>query len=285
MKKYFLPVFLIILAVFLFVHLIHIALATHITVKFAELRPFSLNVPVYYKGIKVGKVLARNHTKDFEHAILTILIYPRALKLPVATVAYLKQHKVFNYFKQDYIELIFPHEKTASYLGNNSIIEGRATIDIREYGANQSLDEIDEIKDNLAKSAENLNYALGGLSDLFSMMNDMLYENRANFKNTTSNFANASANFSNVTKKFDNSINQNKLNSTFDNIASATQNIDGGTSAFNSNSAAIEATINNLQETTCDTRAITKGVRKTLSKPCGGFRLFFGRAIQENTRP
>ena len=98
-------------------------------------------------------------------------------------------------------------------------------------------------------------------------------------------YLNATGNFSNVTKKFDNSINQIKLNSTFDNIATVTQSLNGTASSFNSNMDEIDAPICNLQEITNDTSAITKGVRQTLSKPFGGFRLFFGRAIQEKSCP
>lgn len=262
-------------------YLIKIALSSHVRVKFANLRPFHCIVPVYFKGIKVGKVLSRTHSKDYNHTILTLVIYPHDLKLQEGTVAYLKRHKLHNYFKQDYIELVFPDTKTDKFLPKNATIEGRATIDIADFGANQNIDEIEKIKDDLAQSAENLNYAIGGLSDLFVTLNDILKENKSNLHKTTTNVSNATNNFSNVTKKFDNSINQEKLNSTFDGISGVSSNLNSTTYSINSNMDEIDSTIENLQAITSDTCAITKGVRKTLSKPFGGFRLFFGRPIYE----
>lgn len=277
MKKYLF--LLAILLVCLFFYFARIALSLHFMVKFASLRPFGRCVPVYYKGIKVGKVLSRNHTKDYNHAVLTIVVYPHDLKLQEGTIAYLKQHKLYNYFKQDYLDLVFPKEGGSKYLSNNSVIEGRATIDTKEYGANQNLDEIEEIKNNLAESAENLNYALGGLSELFQTLNDIAAENKQNLHKATTNFSNASSNFSNVTKKFDNSIDQNKLNSTFNSISSATLNFDTASHSINSNTKSLDATISNLEDITSDAAIITKSVKKTLSKRCGGFRLFFGRTV------
>ncbi len=285
MKKYLLLLILTILLFLVLIYLFKIAISTHLHVKFPELRPFHLNVPVYYKGIKVGKVLARNHTKDYRHTLVTLVIYPRGLKLPEGTTAYLKKHKLYNYIKQDYIDLEFPKEMTGKYLSNNSTIMGRATIDINEYGANQNLDEIEEIKDNLAKSSENLNYALGGLSDLFGTINEIMEQNRVNLYKTTTNFSNATNNFSSVAEKFDNSIDGEKLNSTFGHIEGATGNLNSASRIIDENICEIEATINNLQEITNDACAITKGARRTLSKPFGGLRLFFGRPIQENTCP
>ena len=281
MKKYLLILLLFILILFSFVYLLKIAFAGHIKVKFSELRPFHSYVPVYYKGVKVGKVLSRNHTKDYKHTILTLVIYPNDLKLPAGTVAYLKRHKFYNYFKQDYIEIVFPKEKTDKFLTNNSIIEGVATIDLSDFSANQNLDEIEKIKDDLAQSAENLNYAIGGLSMLFETVNDILLENKTNLHSTTKNVSSATSNFSNVTKKIDNSINQQKLNSTFDSIAKATENIDATTNSMDLNMPNLTSTICNLQDITADTSAITKGVRKTLSKPFGGLRLLFGRSVQD----
>ena len=285
MKKYIFILIAIILAIFLFFYLLKIALSSHVKAKFANLRPFHTIVPVYFKGVKVGKVLSRNHSKDYNHTILTLVIYPHDFRLKEGTVAYLKRHKLHNYLKQDYIELVFPDSKTESYLPKNATIDGIATIDINDFGANQNLDEIEKIKDDLAQAAENLNYAIGGLSDLFQAMKDILEENKSNVYKTTTNVSNATGNFSNVTKKFDNSINQIKLNSTFDNIATVTQSLNGTASSFNSNMDEIDATICNLQEITNDTSAITKGVRQTLSKPFGGFRLFFGRTIQGKSCP
>ena len=263
-------------------YMLKIAFATHIKIKFANLRPFHFIVPVYYKGVKVGKVLSRNHSKDYLHTIVTIVIYPHNLKLPKGTIAYLKKHKM-NFIKQDYIELVFPQDKTSEYLSNLAFIEGRATIDINEYGANQNPDEIELIKNNLAQSAENLNYAIQAFTMLFETINDIASQNKDNLYNATTNVSKATNSFSNVADKFDNSINQNKLNATFENIAKLSDDIALSANSLSLSADEVEATIKNIEDTTYETKIISKGIRKTLSKPFGGFRFFLGRPIQDGS--
>ncbi len=285
MKKYLVILLVFIITIFTLFYLLKVAFATHVKINFTNLRPFHYSVPVYYNGIKVGKVLSRNHSKDFKYTILTVVVWPYNLKIPKDAVAYLKKHKLLGFMKTDYIDLVFPQAITNGYISNNSFIKGISTIDINDYGSNQNIDEIEQIKDNLAQSAENLNYAIQAITMLFETMNDIALQNKDNLHKTTTNVSNATNNFSNVTKKFDNSINQIKLNSSFDNLAKFTDDVSLSANSLSLNTDEVEQTIKNIQQTTHETKLISKGIRKTLSKPFGGFRFFFGRPIQPDTCP
>ena len=269
MKKH-LYIFLFILIVLLFC-VYKFFFEFYIIAKFQELRPHLKNMPVYYKGIVVGRAGEKVHSKDYQHTLMKIILYKNNMLLPDNTTILLKKEKRNNK-ERDFLEIVYPKEPTKIMISKGSEIKGIATVDIDTFMSNHHPDELEEIKENLLNASQNLEIALGSLGDLFVSIDDMVNENRKNIKFATRNFANTTRNLSNTTLKFDNSIKQNALNETIQNVDKSIENLGGVTN--NTNEITKQA-----QDLMCNLNTISCGVRRALSKPFGFFRLFFGKVI------
>ncbi len=269
MKRIIILIFFIIFFVLLF-YVYKLSTYTYISAKFKELRPMEENIPVYYKGIIIGRAREKRHSDTFEHTIIKIVLYPKKLLLPENTTILLKKEKREDK-ERDFLELIYPKEPSNKMLSNGSVIEGEATVDVDTFMANQKQNELEEIKQNLAESAQNLNYALEGLGQIFETLDGILKENQKNIYQTTGNVRK-------MTNKVNNSIEQEKLSNVLLSFERSGQNIQNITQNLNTNTA---STMNNIEGITDNVNSITCGIRKTLRKKFGTLRLFFGQVIDE----
>ena len=74
-----------------------------ITAEFTELAPFSRNMPVYYKGFKVGKSVSIKPNKNYTATRIKLVLYPADLVLPANIVARVKKRdKEFDYIEIEY---------------------------------------------------------------------------------------------------------------------------------------------------------------------------------------
>lgn len=261
---------------------------THINVKFQELRPFHQKLPVYYKGIVIGKATERRHSDDFTHTIVKVVLYPPNLMLPENSTILLKKERRNNEKEKDFLEIIYPQNPSDKMISNNVTIEGKATTDIDTFMANQHPEDLEAIKENLAASAENLNAALGGLSELFTTLNDIAVENKGNLKTASKNLAHTTVRIQQLTTKVDESIQQRTLDNTILNLEKSTQNLQAitgnlstATDSVNIAMPRIDSTLYETHSLISNANAISCGVRQTLRKRFGGLRLIFGKTINE----
>ena len=269
MKKYFI-VTLILVLFLIGLYVYKLTNYTYISAKFEHLRPIEENIPVYYKGIVIGKAKEKKHSETMSHTLIQLVLYPKNLMLPKNTTVLLKKEKKRKE-ERDFLELIYPQNPSTTMLSNGSIINGEATVDIDTFMANQKENELEEIKENLAQSAQNLNYALESLGQIFETIDEILKENQENLYQTTTNFKNA-------TSKIESSIDRKKLQNTLSSIESTTKNFSNITKNFDKETP---ETHENINQITSNLNSITCGIRKTLRKKCGGLRLFFGQVIDE----
>ena len=286
MKKYIIPIILTIILLIIYIVYKQITY-THITVQFHELRPIEDKIPVYYKGIVIGKAIEKKHTDDYNHTLIKVVLYPKNLHLPLNTEVELRQ-LMKNKKHRDYLELLYPETPSDKLIADGSYLKGYTTLDMETFIRNQRPEDMENIKKNLSEASENLNTALGGLSDLFVILQDTVNENRANMRNSTSNIQKTTANVNQITAKVNNSINQkeledtlNNINTSINNIKQSTTEINTLTSDINRNIPAVSSTIENTNNLIANTNAITCGIRQTLRKRFGGLRLIFGKTINE----
>ena len=290
MKKLFYIFALIILAGLGF-YIYKLTTYTYVTAKFKELRPIHEKLPVYYKGLVVGKAREQRHSDDFNHTLIRLVLYPKNLLLPENTTVMLKKEKHHDK-EQDFLELVYPKEPSNVMISNGSILEGKATVDIDTFMSNQNPDDLEAIRHNLAQSTENLNAALEGLSMVFESVNDILKENQKNLYTTTGNLSKAMQNLDNMTTKFNKSIQQKSLENAVSNLEASTKNLEnlsanltGTTTGVNEVLPHVDATMCQVQGLATNANAISCGVRKTLRKRFGGLRLLFGKVIDECDKP
>ncbi len=262
-----------VLFIFLCVFIYKLTTYTYITAKFKELRPIHNPLPVYYKGIIIGKAKEKKHSDSFEHTLIKLVLYPKNLLLPVNTTVMLKKEKRNNKEK-DFLELIYPKNPEKVMISNGSVLEGISSVDLETFMKNQHPDDLETVKEDLWQSVQNLNYALQGFNQMFELINEILNENKPNLYNTTKNI-------DNMTKKIDNSLNQQKLDNTISNIELSTKNVSELTDDSKGTLESTNLSLEEVQGIAQNVNAITCGVRKTLRKKFGGLRLFFGRVIDE----
>ena len=96
----------------------------YITARFSELRPMEENIPVYYKGIVIGRAKERRHSTTSRHTLIGMILKPKKLMLPINTTVLLKKEKK-NHKEKDFLELIYPQEPSSAMLSNGAVIDGR----------------------------------------------------------------------------------------------------------------------------------------------------------------
>lgn len=257
---------------------------TYVTAKFKELRPIHEKLPVYYKGLVVGKAREQRHSEDYNHTLIHLVLYPKNLLLPDNTTVMLKKEKHHDK-EHDFLELVYPKEPSTTMIADGAVLEGKATVDVDTFMANQNPDDLEAIKQNLAQSSENLNVALEGLAMVFESVNEILKENQKNLYTTTGNLSKATRNLDNVTQKIDKSVQQKRLDNTISNLETLSANLNGTTTSVNGVIPHVDATMCQVQGLATNANAISCGVRKTLRKRFGGLRLLFGKVIDECDKP
>lgn len=292
MKRLIILIFLILIALLgLFAY--RLATYTFITVKFKELRPFHGKIPVYYKGIEIGRAQDKKHSGDFLHTYVKVVLYPKNLMLPINTTVLLKKEKRDKH-ENDFLELIYPAEPSKELLSDGAVIDGKATVDLETYLANQDPDDLEQIKQNLTAGTENLSLAFSSLSDLFTTLNDTVEENRSGLKKSSNNLALTTNNFNQITTKLNKSLKQESLDNSVSNIESSTdsvhkssknlekitENLAVTTNSVNEIMPAIDSVIYQTQGILSNVDEITGGVKEHFKKRFGGFRILFGVTVK-----
>lgn len=291
MKKMIITIFLILIAVLgLFIY--RLINYTYITVKFKELRPCECTLPVYYKGIAIGKAKEKKHSDDYTFTLVKVVLYPKKLLLPVNTEVLLKKEKKRGHEK-DFLELIYPKDPSKDMIADGSVLNGRTTVDFVTFLANQDPESLEQIKQNLTTGSENLSIAFSSLADLFTTLQSAVEENRSGLKKSSSNLAQTTDNFNQISSKFNKALKQESLNNGVSNLEAATGNIDQSTKNFQVITGNLNGTTNSINEvipridsalyqaqgTLCNMNEITCGVKETLKKRFGGWRILFGKTI------
>lgn len=279
MKKYLLITFSLILICSGF-YIYKLTTYTYINAKFSELRPIHQKLPVYYKGLKIGRAKEHKHSLDFNHTIINIVLYPKKLMLPINTTVLLKKEKIKDKY-YDFLELVYPKNPSKLMISNGATLEGKATLDVETYMASQNIEDLEAIKENLFKSSQELAKTLDEVEQMFAIINSTLTNSQSDIKKITKNTGD-------LTKKVNDSIQENSLENAVSNIEATTKNINDLTSSLNSVSDSVngiipktDTAVEQINGITSNVNAITCGVRKTLRKKCGGLRLIFGQVIDE----
>lgn len=255
----------------------------HITAKFEESGPLYKDMPVFYKGCKIGHVQSVKLSEDYKYTSAKMILYPAKPKLPKNVEASVKTHEIFK----NYIDLVVEDTPSEILLVNGAIIEGQPKVDIDAFLA--------EIADsgllipliqNFSDAAVNLSKTSSEVKNFFSDSRLILKDNRQNLKQTTKDFASTSNSLKTVTSRFNSSITTDKLKNTTshieksaENIHAVTENINIATQNLDKTMAKIDCTITEVHKTASNTKVITNGFCQILKKRFAGLRLFFGKPL------
>lgn len=290
-----LNIILFVVVISLVVNVVRLFTYKYVNIEFPEMRPLHEKVYIFYKGIKVGHVrefkIAHHHQSTIAKSVLTY----GGLMLPVNITAKLKKEKKHKK-EYDFIELIYPEKPSNVLISNGAYIDGKTTVDVDTYMANQDADDLDIIKRNLTQSSEELQTVLSSLGELFVILQDVVKENQKNISISTYNLSQTTENLNKLSEKIDNAIQQDELDKSMSNVTTSLENIskttetldklssDINTTAGGLNSSTMPQVNSTLYRTEClvaTLNDITCGVKQTLQKRFGGLRLIFGQVIQK----
>lgn len=298
MKKYFedlkphklLTIFLSIVLILLLFIAVKMFTNIYITIQFDELAPFNANMPVYYKGFKVGKARSIKPSKDFKKTLVNVVLDYKNLKLPKNTVAWVKKiDKGEREGRFDYIELKYPDAPSIYYLKTGSHIEGKTSLDWNTLLAQQAeKGGLDGISENLDELIVSLKDTSDSLNAIFKTLNEILMENRADIRLSAANLSKTTDNLRAVSLKINDSITQDGINNTTSGIEGSSENIDEATRNFKEISGNlnhmmpyIDATIMDVNTTMCNVTQISQGILETLQKRMGLMRLLVGQPVKK----
>ncbi len=294
--KNWVNILLLMAIIALYFHVFNLLTYRYISIEFKDLRPVHEKVSVFYKGHKVGYVYKMELSNVNKSTFVYVILTHKKMELPVNTKAVLKK-EVIDGEKRDYLELYYPSKPSTAYVKNGAILEGSYTTDIETFMANQTPEDLESVRQNLAQSAVELENTLSALGDLLVLMQDVVKENESNISDSTYNLSKTTENLNQLTAKFDKAISQKMLNNAASNIQeslvsvkNATDNLDSLSANFNDVSVVvkndtlpqIQSTLKQTESLVQNANEVTNSIGNVLDKPFGGFRFLFGRTVPSN---
>lgn len=287
-------IFFIIIALAAFDFLTH----TYIKAEFRKTDPMPAKMGVYFQGYKLGSTTKLNISKDFKKTYLYITLNQSGLHLPKNI-----QAEVRNYDEDTkFVDLIYPARPAIRYIKSGDVIKGKSVLHGADGISNTNqahLDNLSEKGESLLSSAKE---TTDTLTDLFTLIHDILSENRQNLldsstslKKSMNNLETTTDNLKNISTKTNNEISAQILKNTMSNIEQTSKNLSAGTEKFisisenfNKTSSDFSVLMPRLKElieigktALCNLNHILTGLGETLRKRSGGMRVLFGVPIKE----
>ena len=261
-----------------------------ITAKFYKSGPLYTNMPVYYKGYKIGQVKKIKLNQDYKYTLVKIVLFPKNPKLSEDIVAKAKKIDANKY----YIDLIAPDQPSVTLLKNGSIIYGEPAFDLEAFLsdiADSGL--IVPLLQNFSDVLVSANKTSNEIRNFFSDSRLILKDNRQNLKQTSKELVQTSKSLTKITSKFNNSITEDKIDNTTSSVVKSSTNILAATESIKNITGSIDCATRNLDKTvakidstvsdtkiiTSNVKTITNGFCEVLGKRFAGLRILFGKSI------
>lgn len=266
----------------------------NIIAKFNETEPIRIRKPVYYKGYKIGETRKISLTDDYKYSLVKIVLYPKNPKLPKDIFAQAKQNEVLK----DYVELISPDEPSTTLLKKGDIIDGVKGFDLDNFLSDiQNAEIIVPLLQNFSDTLVSIKTTSNRINNFFSESQSILQDNKQNLHQTTKYLVQTTNSMKKLTSRLNNSISDDKINNTTvnvnkssanileasENIKRISQNVNCATRNLDQTMAKIDCTLADTKVITSNVKTITSGVKETLCKKLGGFRIIFGKPLNNNS--
>ena len=223
---------------------------------------------VYYKGYKLGTTTKLKIAEDFTKTYLYITLNQRGLHLPQNITAEVKNYDEDTKF----VDLIYPKRPTLNYIKSGDVIWGKSKLNGLKSisGTNQAhIDNLSEKGEIFLCSATK---TVNTLTDLFSLMTDILTENRENILISSKKLKVSMQNIEIITE------NLSERTKTLDAIG---QNIDKASYDLTNIMPELNTLIKTGIVSLTKLNHILNGLGMTLQKRGGGMRVLFGVPIKE----
>lgn len=281
MNKKFLFIFIV--SVILLHYLLYLLGTIRITAQFEELEPFRYNLPVYYKGFRLGKTTKVYPSDNYLITNVDMRLKDKDLHLPANVSAILRRKD-----KKEYIELVYPKSPYIEELKYNAKIKGNVGINFERFLQDQvNNGGLDEIKNNVNNTVKSAGETFEALTDLLVVFTEIMQDVRPTINSSVKNLETTTDNFAKISTSLKTSVDKGYIDSTLynfqetsGNLVLTTKNFGGFSDALNKESSVLtNCLLKNLNIVVSNINQIVIGVGDTLKKNFGGLRLFFGKAI------
>lgn len=278
MKKAYIIILILVFTLMLF--LLYNKLSyMDVLVRFDELEPFERQMPVYFKGFKIGKTTKIFPDDDFQNTYLKLRLKKSKMKFPSNIMVNIKMKK-----NGGFVNILYPDEPTIKILNENDVIRGVITKDIKDLLESKlSGEDVEGLIDGASNVIDSANVALQNLSDIFIEVRELISDSRVDIRNTTKNLSKTTDNLRLMSDKVNSSIDSESISNSIHNIEVVTDNINEITSQIDKISVPIlNSALCDVNATVKNTKEITCGIKNTLKKHLGFGRLLFGKPINDD---
>lgn len=261
--------------------------------KFSESGPLYMNMPVFFRGYRIGQVKEIKLSEDYKYSLVKIVLYPKKPLLSEDIVAKVKK----NTIRKEYIELLTPDQASEIHLKDGSTIDGEAAFDMEAFLSDiADSDLIVPLLQTFTDTLVSLDKTSVEIKGFFSDSRIILDDNRQNLKQTTKDLATTTKSLKKISTRFNKSFTEEKINNTTTSIDKAstnivtvtenakkiTENIDKATKNIDKTVSNIDCAISKTNNIADDVKVITGGLRESLGKRFAGLKIIFGKPVNEN---
>lgn len=278
MKKTY--ILILLLTIFLMMFLLYNKLSfMDVLVRFDDVEPFERQMPVYFKGFKIGKTTKIFPDENYQNTYLKLRLKKSKMEFPSNISVNIKMKK-----SGGYVNVLYPDEPTLKKLKENDVIRGVITKDIKDLLESKiTSEDVEGLIDGVSSVIDSANVTLQNLSDIFIEVREIISASRTDIKSATSNLSKASKNLSDMSEKVNNSIQAESISNSINNIELVTDNLQEITTQIDSISVPIiNNTLCEVNSTIKNVKDISCGIKNTLKKHFGLGKLLFGKPIRED---
>lgn len=256
----------------------------YVTIRFGELGALAKNMPVYYNGFKIGKIVKIEPDVDFKHTIVRVNLDNKNINLPQNTTA-----KVENFPSGElYLQFVYPKSPSLGKMQRGDLLEGIAPYSPEQFMLGQNISGVTDIVSiHVIKALKATEIANMEMTNFFKNSSKLINENskeiNASVNNTvkmTKNLEQMAQNLNQASKKLNEAIDKEILKDTTYNIKDTTGNISKATKDIDKTMKKIDDTVSEANAAAKNLNSITSGLNEAMCKRFAGMRVMFGKPLK-----
>lgn len=257
----------------------------YVIIRFNELGALAKNMPAYYNGFRIGKVVDIEPDKDFKHTLVRVNLIRNNINLPQNTTV-----KVENFPNGElYLQFMYPESPSLKTIKRGDMLEGIAPYSLEQFMLGQNISGVTDIVTlHVIQALRATEIANLEIREFFKNTSTLVEENRAgistsvnNISAMTKSLAQMAENLNQSSRKINNALDEKTLKNTTSNIKDSTDNISKATKDIGKTMKKVDDTIFQVNATAQNLNSITSGLNETLSKKFGGMRVMFGTTVKQ----
>lgn len=263
----------------------------YLIIRFDELGALAQNMPAYYNGFRIGKIVRIEPDKDFKHTLVRVNLIRKNLNLPQNTTV-----QVGNFPDGElYLQFMYPESPSLKIIKRGDILEGIAPYSLEQFMLGQSISGVSDIVSlHVIRALKATEIANQEMKVFFQNTSKIVQENREGISTSVNNtaamtksLAQMAENLNQASKKINDALDEKTLKDATSNVRDTTSNMKNLTNNISQSTKDIDKTMKKLDAAITHANAaaenlnfITSGLNETLSKKFAGMRIIFGKPVK-----